>query len=284
MVNKVALPEDDSADIARQTIDVKVWYRAFYDQIQDDLLDRIQAYTDVNGDPALLEEFSIRKYTEDDEEAVKRKKTLIGLYSPAKDKYPYKQLEKLRKKNGLVICPSCGELGRPRTLDHYLPKDIYPELSFTLVNLTPMCDWCQGEKGTKYIDNGQKVFIHPYFDNVDRPLLRLIFFPPFETPIIEINTVDGLDGDLDALIKRHIAGVDFSNRYKENFKTAYLSVLRAARSCQEGGTSLDKCLEVLLIIESGKGPNSWDAILYRSVLADGALMGFLEKGILPEYI
>lgn len=284
MVNEVAQPEDDSVDIVRLTIEERGRYRAFYEKIKDDLLERVRVYADVGGDPAQLEAFSISEYTEDEEEAKARKKSLIGLYEPIKGKYPYEQLEKLRKKNGLVICPSCGELGRPRTLDHYLPKDKFPELSFTLVNLTPMCDWCQGEKGAKYIDNGKKIFIHPYFDNVNEPLIQLRFSPPYITPLVAVETVDDLQADMDALVKRHLAGVDFSNRYLEYFRTAYLSVLRAAQACRSNGAGgVRKGIVLLSIIENAKGPNSWDAILYRSVLADNALMDYLENGSLPEY-
>ncbi len=285
MVNKVLIPADDSLDVVRQTIAERVKHREFYDLIEADLLEHVANYISVGGDPSKLDSFVVGKYTGDSAEAEARKKSLVGLYSPNKDKCPYQELERLRKNNGLVICPSCGELGRPRTLDHYLPKKSFPELSFTLVNLTPMCDWCQGEKGIEYIQGGEKIYLHPYYDDVDRPLVRLRFSPPYETPVIEITTVEGLNEAFSELVMRHLEGIDFHSRYKEYFKTAYLSVLRAANSCRkEGGQAVKACLEMLLTIERGKGVNSWDAILYRSVLADESLMDFLEGGLLPDYL
>ena len=285
MVNSVPNPIDDSVEVARQTIEERVHYRQFYERISNDLLTRISNYIAVDGDPTMLDDFSISDYTQTDDEALERKRSLIGLYSPAEGKCPRDELERLRKNNGLIVCPSCGELGRPRTLDHYLPKDIFPELSFTLVNLTPMCDWCQGEKGTDYVCDDGKIFIHPYFDDVNRPLIKLRFTPPYEAPVLDIEVFEGLDESLSRLVERHLSGIDFENRYKNHFSTAYRSVLRAANSCREGGRqSFRDCINLLIIIEEGKGINSWDAILYRSVLADDSLMNFLENETLPEFL
>lgn len=283
MVNKVDYPQIDSIVIVSDTIDEKVHYRNFYNRLKSDLLARIQLYIDSQGDPSKIGSMSLRDYTDTNEEAEQRKKSLIGLYKPKCHQQPYTQLENLRNNNGLISCPSCGELGRPKTLDHYLPKDIFPEFSITLANLTPMCDWCQLEKGTDYISGGEKIYIHPYFDDIDKPLIQVIFSPPYNAPAIKIKAVEELPGEIEALLYRHIKGIDFDTRYKAYFKTAYMGVLRASEKCrQKSPDALRYTLEIILEMEMVKGINSWDTILYRSVLSDQNLMDYLETEILPE--
>lgn len=62
-------------------------------------------------------------------------------------------------------CPYCGGIGRPRTLDHYLPKAHYPQFAVLPLNLIPACRDCNmGEKGNKYPDAEEDQILHPYLD------------------------------------------------------------------------------------------------------------------------
>lgn len=285
MVSRVNIPEDDSIDIVRRTLNEKKHHRDFYDLITNDLVNQVRLYQELGGDPTSIQPMNLRKYTDNDEDAEKRKHSLIGLYSPKENKLPYLQLEKIRKHNGLVVCPSCGEPGRPRTLDHYLPKDKFPEFSINLLNLTPMCDWCQGEKLTEYItSDGRKRYIHPYFDDIDRPLFNIVFTPPYRAPLIAVVVRDDIPQELRELITLHLEGINFITRFKEFFKTRYISILRKSHICRQPNStfSIMASLELLLEMEIDKSINSWDAILYRSILNDHQLMQYLEQGELPE--
>ena len=284
MVSKINLPEDDSIEILRGVINERQKYKPFYNRITNDLINQAEMFIENKGSPLGLTPLDINNYTDSEREASQRKKSLIGLYTPKFEKLPFVQLETMRKHNGLVVCPSCGEPGRPRTLDHYLPKDIFPELSVLLLNLTPMCDWCQGEKLTGYVtEDGQKRYIHPYFDDVNRPLFSIIFLPPFSTPSIDIAVKEEIPDELSLLVESHLEGVDFLTRFKEYFKTRYISVLRRARNCRQSETkNLRDTLALFLEMEQEKSINSWDAVLYRSILENDELMEYLENGLLPD--
>ena len=284
MVVKMSLPEDGTVDIVKRTIDEKVHFRRFYDRIKDDLISQVEFYIEKEGNPEFILPLSIRNYTDSDEEALARKKSLIGLYSPKSHKLPYEQLEKIRKHNGLLVCPTCGEAGRPRTLDHYLPKDSFPEFSITLLNLTPMCDWCQGEKWEEYVTpEGSKNYIHPYFDDVNIPLYRIVFETPYSSPIISYEVINGLPIDMQGLVKNHLEGINFLTRFKGFFKTKYTSILRRAKDSRDEGTvGLKESLNMFLAMEEEKAVNSWEAVLYRSVLEDEKLLNFLENEHLPD--
>lgn len=68
-------------------------------------------------------------------------------------------------------CPHCG-LSEPDTIDHYLPKDIFPEFSILPINLVPMCGRCNNIKNTDWKINGYRNSIHFYFDTfIDKKFL-----------------------------------------------------------------------------------------------------------------
>lgn len=284
MIARVNPPEEDSYKLVVEILKERVWHKDFYSRISADLLKKIEQYIEHKGNPEKILSLDLRPYVDSDADVEARKQSLIGLYKPTEGKLPFAQLEKLRKENGLLTCPSCGEPGRPRTLDHYLPKDIFPEYAFTLLNLTPMCDWCQGEKSIKYLtDQGKKKYIHPYFDDVHKPLFSITFSPPYISPVIGIKVRDDLPDELQSLVASHLEGVDFLRRFKEFFKTSYINILRKSKRCRESKRlNLSEHFNLFLEAEMDKSINSWDAILYRSIIEDCKLMKYLEEDTLPE--
>lgn len=63
-------------------------------------------------------------------------------------------------------CPFCGGIGRPRNLDHYLPKAHYPQFSVLPVNLVPSCRDCNMDgKGEHFATDEAQQVLHPYLDN-----------------------------------------------------------------------------------------------------------------------
>lgn len=286
MIAKVSLPSDDSEDIIRKTIAERTKYKTFYQKIESDLLSSIRFYIQHQGNPEVITPLDLHSYTDSPFEAKRRKKSLIHLYNPLEGKLPYWQLEKIRKDNGLAACPHCGELGRPRTLDHYLPKDVFPEHSINLLNLIPMCDWCQGEKSTDYLtSDGFRRFIHPYFDDVDQPLIRFLFIGDYISPVIEIEVMDHLPVELQKLVVSHLSGIDFENRTKRYITERYSNILRHAKESRlPSGPGFGVAITWFLRMEESKSINSWDAILYRSIKEDPDLMYFLENANLPEHL
>lgn len=65
--------------------------------------------------------------------------------------------------NKLLSCPMCGGDG-PRTIDHYLPKEWYPEFSVLSYNLIPSCATCNSKRGSYNRPQQAYPALHPYFD------------------------------------------------------------------------------------------------------------------------
>lgn len=61
-------------------------------------------------------------------------------------------------------CPLCG-FGHASTLDHYLPKSKYPQLSVLPLNLVPSCTDCNSGKLANIAAAEDQQSLHPYFDH-----------------------------------------------------------------------------------------------------------------------
>ncbi|MCA0906265.1 HNH endonuclease [Ruegeria marisrubri] len=63
-------------------------------------------------------------------------------------------------------CPFCGHRV-VSTLDHVLPKTLYPAFAVAPMNLVPCCSDCNKRKLDDDPATPIDVYIHPYFDNVE---------------------------------------------------------------------------------------------------------------------
>ncbi|WP_434136931.1 hypothetical protein JQR88_24325 (plasmid) [Pseudomonas luteola] len=285
MVAKIPKPDDDSIETLNRVLSEGVKFKKFYGRITQDLTARYRQYDVQKGCPSGMPPLVLRNYVETDNEAIARKKSLIGLYDPETDKHPFIELEKLRKKNKLLACPVCGELGRPRTLDHCLPKTTYPEFAIHLLNLVPACDWCQGEKLADYKNAaGARSFLHPYYDEVNRPLYTIRLQAPYLTPVISLEIRNDLPKELKELVASHLDGIGFWERFKEYFENSYQNIIRIASDTRAAdAVTVATAIQSAYSLQAVKGINSWDAVVYRSLLEDPNVMDFLQRGVLSDF-
>ncbi|MGY3884091.1 HNH endonuclease [Aeromonas aquatica] len=159
-----------------------------------------------------------------------------GSYDVLTDFYNHapKELNRLlkikRNDHGLSRCPYCGNPRAPDTLDHFVPKDDWPEFSIFANNLVPQCRTCAPIKGKKYYcsQNNIVMFTHPFYFN----LLDLFRFkinvsfdienskPTFEVKIIKQTTVG--QNDI-ARIKLHLEKLDVLSRVKQYCRAQFIS-------------------------------------------------------------
>jgi hypothetical protein len=74
--------------------------------------------------------------------------------------------DQLRSCSPFGICPLC-DCRDASTLDHYLPKSIYPILAITPSNLVPACKDCNKAKLDQVPRTASDLTLHPYFDDYD---------------------------------------------------------------------------------------------------------------------
>ncbi|WP_208934879.1 hypothetical protein [Paracidovorax avenae] len=75
------------------------------------------------------------------------------------------ELHSRRHDHGLTECPSCGNPLIPDTLDHFLPKEDWPEYAIFANNLVPQCRSCAPIKGRRYYcaTHLSAIFLHPMY-------------------------------------------------------------------------------------------------------------------------
>jgi hypothetical protein len=157
--------------------------------------------------------------------SAEEKAALLHCYEGAShEEHPTTPLNRMYKQiRGLTgTCPYCTIIP-PQTLDHYLPKDSYPELSVLSINLIPACYTCNKPRDF-LAATGERALIHPYFDRIPRD--RLLFATVKvvdDTPEAEfhVDTTQCRDPEFGRLYERHVSLLDLKKRYGEWAREPY---------------------------------------------------------------
>lgn len=83
---------------------------------------------------------------------------MVDTEQPGRDIY-----NKLLSHTPHSMCPICSQR-KVSSIDHYLPKSLFPSLAVAPVNLIPACDPCNKKKLDKVANTYENGTLHPYFD------------------------------------------------------------------------------------------------------------------------
>ncbi|MDO7453446.1 hypothetical protein Q5X70_02700 [Acinetobacter baumannii] len=289
MVTKIKAPDISSIEFINKVLESRVVssnrWSAFYKAIEKDLISSYERYIQEKGNPEIISTLDFKKYSAINDVEL-RKKTMINLYTTKQDAYITPILDSLRTKHNLLFCPFCGEEVIPSTLDHYLPKEKFPEYSICLVNLIPMCTKCQGKdaKGEKVLDiNNCRIFLNPYYENVDK-FLVLSILPPFNEPGFILNLKDIKDKSYYKLLASHVIELNIYDRFLNFARSKHISLLKLAKKNRQSGRPIKEIIQIYLDEKEVNSTNSWSAIYYRGVLFNPDFLNYLDREDLPEYI
>lgn len=169
------------------------------------------------------------------------------------------------------FCPYC-HISTHSTLDHYLPKEQFPELCVHPDNLIPACNVCNGLKSTKWkLPGGQRRFLHFYLDAIPtgpflRCNLRWVVAKGERVP----NTTWELTPKATTLIGQHFKDLDLLNRYKDHAHDVFvetrnaLSLLRGHK-IDEARSAIWNYLQSIIAL---RGRSNWRAVLIRRLALD----------------
>ncbi|MHA6829518.1 hypothetical protein ACQUJV_25435 [Ralstonia pseudosolanacearum] len=250
---------------------------AYFAGIEQEWRARVRQYLDAAGTPPTVTTWP----------AIEPQKTsFLNLYlHPGEGSVQGGILLALRE-HDLLLCPACGEQGRPQTLDHYLPKTTYPHFCVTPVNLFPMCDACQRAKGVKVGDaRSPRYFIHPYYDIfVGEQVLSLQITAPFDTPTFTFGGADNLEPAEAILVESHIRELALETRYATFFRNQHRRLLRLVDRMRASNQDVSETLATFKFDTSHQSVNSWEHVFYSSVLSNPDLMDYLTNGQLPPLL
>ncbi|MEA9826662.1 hypothetical protein VDG09_03155 [Xanthomonas campestris pv. raphani] len=279
MVTRLPRPEVDDDDYLDRVVAARRSGKnaEYFLGIREDWKQRVRDYVARSGNPEGFATWA---------DVVAHKSKFHNLYTGCKDNSAH-GLELMQLREGKPqFCPACGEAGQPNTLDHHLPKESYPEFSITPVNLFPMCDTCQGFKGTLTVDgSGRRYFIHPYFDDFahDR-LIEVEFQSPFTAPSMKIRVRPELDPSAFELTTRHLEKLQIERRLSHFMRDEYRRLLRLAKSTRDSAGDVRVNLQIFAKFAAMRSMNTWDHVWYASVLEDEDLTEYLTAGELPEFV
>jgi len=278
MVVKLNKPNINSASFISKVVDERRGGAnySFFCSIKNEWVSKVEEYERYGGSPEYIEKWS---------QADGKKISFLNLYkSPAEGSVQGIEIDNLRS-HGLNLCPACGESGTPNTLDHYLPKGLYPHFSVLPQNLFPMCDACQlskGEKTNDFVD--PKFFIHPYFDSFSKPkLIRLSIDGDFNAPTFTLSPNPELMVAEINLVTCHLRELDIKRRYSVFFKNEYMRLLKLIGKMRASQQDILLNLQNFKYLHEIASSNSWECIFYEAVIDNALLINFLKNGVLPSF-
>lgn len=179
-----------------------------------------------------------------------------------------------------VRCPYCG-IAETSTLDHYLPKEKYPQFAVFSKNLVPCCSPCNELKTDLVLNAGTsvRVFLHPYFDAIPRVAFLSVAVNLAGNAMALKFSVNGLPGVSTIVLQQvqaHFRTLKLAQRYPRNA----LEYLRSQRHdyrrfYRAGGSGRvrNELGHEASKFENDLGPNHWRTVLCRELAGHAQFCG-----------
>ncbi|WP_148667195.1 HNH endonuclease [Bradyrhizobium amphicarpaeae] len=175
-MNRVSLPTfDDAAAFLALSSNSRLKSYPELQAIVPDVLDCYDTYMAAGGDPALVNNVilsdPIAGYLRDHYASPPRNVAYI---------------RQMRDSTEHLVCPMCGSM-HSGTLDHFLPKSVFPIFALFSKNLVPACK-CNSKRNDVYVGATQaERVLHPYFDNcLEERLVRAQFDDVCDIPRVSV--------------------------------------------------------------------------------------------------
>lgn len=195
------------------------------------------------------------------------KKILIDYYENSPT-HLSKLISERRRKHELDSCPYCGKPVVPSTLDHFLPKEDWPEFSIYPDNLVPQCSDCAPIKGRKYYCSTENsaMFIHPFYSS----LLSQVGFEISATLMnndVSFNVrykLKDIDESDRPRVRLHIHSLKITRRIKEYCDVKLKRIIRKSKKSKNSIAGIINCYMPEVQSESYL-LNNWKDAFYSSI-------------------
>lgn len=186
---------------------------------------------------------------------------------------------KLLPKQG--VCPFCDH--RPvSTLDHLLPKRLFPALAVAPDNLIGACADCNKMKLAFAPAAAEEVFLHPYFDDVEaqRWLAAQVVEGPVAAVIFRTRTVASWPNALNERVRRQFRVLGLARLYGAQAAREISGQAHLLRDIHDSRGADGVRGELMRQAETREAIrlNSWQAVTYRTLsecdwFCDGGFRG-----------
>ncbi|WP_157825445.1 hypothetical protein [Rahnella sp. AA] len=204
--------------------------------------------------------------------------------------HPRSELEyisKIRYKLSPNCCPLCGGFGS-HTVDHYLPKASFPELTLYSLNLIPACACNSLRSNVTHGTPPHESTIHPYFDNgLDERLMKIIIQGVLLSDDVEIDFcalpcsimhVDKINFHIENVVRKSTAKYWMQGKWASLIRNP-LSVITAIPDTSLH-LSFPELVEYLnkMVADNDRShgtPNNWYSMFFYGIGTDVALINWL---------
>lgn len=209
----------------------------------------------------------------------KEKEALHDFYISPATSYASK-VKARRHEHGLYACPYCGHPFKPDTIDHFIPKEKWPEYSIFPNNLVPQCKYCMPIKGQNYHCKYtlSAMYLHPFYNDI---LSKINFNVNVEFSSESANFIVGFSApELDAQQKeraiRHLQELQVKRRFREYCEETYQRWKHKRRL-----NKFDvRDSFMARYRENGSGAkilHNWKAAFYKGILQNQELIDYLDS-------
>lgn len=239
--------------------------KAIFAQLRNGVNDRYEVYSENRGELSVVDK--IENWSE------KEKKLLLSCYGNNKEfNVARKNIMDMQEDIWKARCPYCG-ISEPKTIEHYLPKDDYPEFAVYGLNLIPCCSICNSYKGEEWKKSGERLFINFYFDEIPMEKLLYAYLEYTKDDLIpniffKLIRNKRVDDSAFRRIRSHFDRLHLLSRYADIVNEEYTNIFQSARihieRCSEESYK-ESLLEIKESMENRYGINYWKVALYEAI-------------------
>lgn len=170
-------------------------------------------------------------------------------------------------------CPFCGGIGRPKSLDHYLPKANYPHFSVLPQNLVPACRDCNTGKSNSLATDVKEQILHPYFDDDVYFSVQWIFARVQQTEPCSlefyVSPPDAWQDIPKSRVRQHFLDFDLAKRYSIQTAEELSTIIDQRRGFMRDFEP-DTFREYLGSVVASKAlfANHWKRVMYQALAND----------------
>ena len=167
-------------------------------------------------------------------------------------------------------CPFCG-FGHVYTLDHYLPKSKYPELSVLPLNLVPSCRDCNTGKRATIATTSEDQDLHPYYDHGNFINDQWLYAEIQESSPITItffvDAPTGWDDVSRARTQSHFEHFKLASRYAVEASNEFAILRDVLIQYEEilGQEGVKQHLQINAQSYASQHTNSWQTAMYQAL-------------------
>jgi len=174
-----------------------------------------------------------------------------------------------------LFCPYCM-LDRPRTWDHYVGKEEFPEFAVLTKNVIRTCWHCNHKKRENWRADGRRIFINYYDDQIlGVPFLTadLQVRPGALIPAVRFDLVqpEGMSDEDFALVGSHFTILELLIDYEDRANSLLSSEIAVIDQFRRAGLTRELMLNIIAVKANDAvakfGTNYWETVLYRTMAA-----------------